>query len=191
MPRRQMAREIEARVATCGSLEGARASLVDDLAAKRWRSEGIWLVGTLGLGVGFKYAATRQPAKYAWNFWALVRDGEIDGYRVEFPDNKTVTAGPLGLTEIDVWSADEEHTAPAPPVQQTAPRRRRGGPPAKFDWHEFYREIITIAHLDGLPERDDLTQHMRDFVAGWSEVPGDSTLREKMAEIYERLARGR
>jgi len=32
---------------------------------------------------------------------------------------------------------------------------------------------------------------MKDFVASWSDGPADSTVREKMAEIYERLARGR
>jgi hypothetical protein len=76
-------------------------------------------------------------------------------------------------------------------VQQMERHANKGGRRPKFDWHEFYREIILIAHFDGLPEREELDRQMKMFVAGWSRVPADNTLREKMAAIYERLARGR
>ena len=179
------------------SREDAREALLDEVEgglrqseAKVWVArevEGCWLCELV-------YDPAHDPPAFdplSPGFWTTARNEEGAG-RAEIVDRAhAVTMGGRQYRSIRLSPLGEEAGNHAVPVQQKEPRVRRGGPPLKFDWHAFYREIVAIAHFDGLPERDELTKHMKDFVASWSDGPADSTVREKMAEIYERLARGR
>jgi hypothetical protein len=179
-----------------------RAGFLDQLKTGLRHSEAkIWVAREVAgrWGPETVYEPAGDPHEYeplSPGFWNAI----LNDPKVAIDDAAhAITAGGYRYMPIRISplrETAEHHAAPAPPpeaaaAQQTTPRSRRGGPPTKFDWHEFYREIIIIADFDGLPERDELTRHMKDFVAGWSEVPGDSTLREKMADIYARQARER
>jgi hypothetical protein len=143
--KRSFAREIEERTAACGSMEAARDAVVDDLAAQRLRYRGTWLEGILFLGVGYEYRAARRPPACAWNYWAMARDGDIDGYRVEFRDDGAVISGPVGLADITVWDPSETTADKVVLGQQQTPAKHPGGAPETYDWEKIHRYVLAIA----------------------------------------------
>ena len=69
----------------------------------------------------------------------------------------------------------------------------RRGRPTKYDWPEFYAEVIVRADLDGLPQTQaELERAMTDWCSeNWGEPPGESTIREKLAPIYNHKRKAR
>lgn len=59
----------------------------------------------------------------------------------------------------------------------------------KFEWEDFWVEVAIRADLDGLPHTQ--ADFNRDMLAWcqnkWDDVPGDSTIREKLGVLYRRL----
>lgn len=78
----------------------------------------------------------------------------------------------------------------APPKR---PSSKKGGRPPKYDWDDFYCEVVRIANgLDGLPEKQgELEKAMLDWCSQhWNTEPGESTIRTKIARIYQKVKPG-
>ncbi len=95
--------------------------------------------------------------------------------------------GDAGLIDDDV-PVDEQTVVPDVIHQ---PRPERGRPP-KYLWDDFWREVVRIADLDGLPETQaELEEVMAQWCEdNWNEQPGTSTIREKIAPCYQRDRQG-
>ncbi len=70
--------------------------------------------------------------------------------------------------------------------------RSRVGRPLEYDWNEFVVEIIRIADLDGLPEKQsELIKQMLYWCEGtWGRQPAESNVKTKISYIYNKLGRG-
>ena len=69
--------------------------------------------------------------------------------------------------------------------------RSRGGRPLEYDWDAFVIEIIRIADLDGLPEKqselkEQLLQWCEDT---WGKQPAESSVKSRISHIYNKLGR--
>ena len=75
----------------------------------------------------------------------------------------------------------------APPPGTIVEQKSKGGRPPKYNWEEFYTEIIVRADLDGLPETQaDLVRDMRGwFIDKLDDCPVDSELKKRIAPIYK------
>ncbi len=62
------------------------------------------------------------------------------------------------------------------------------GRPQKYDWDAFWREIVKVADMDGLPEtKAELVEHMSEWCEiAWGEEPASSVIREKIARLYNK-----
>jgi hypothetical protein len=183
------------------TIEEGREALLRDLADGRRDSEGIrWHDPSRPRGSQPRPPPDYEPISEA--FWQLgieARDGDPqmrDDY-FDFKKNSVwggwgsvsythVRVAPVG--EVSPWrlpiSAMMEST-----VDQPAPRNQGGRPPA-YDWDQFWIQIIAvISSGKDLPKREELTEQMREFVAGWVKVPDDSTVRKKIARLYAHLIR--
>jgi len=72
--------------------------------------------------------------------------------------------------------------SPAEPSPDTNKENR----PPKFNWDQFWLEIVRMAKTaDGLPEDGgELHRHMTDFcVTGFSDPPGAAAIRDKLAML--------
>ena len=81
------------------------------------------------------------------------------------------------------WSKQRAKSAPA-----------RRGAPERFNWHEFYCEVIRIANQsDGLPEKQvELENTMAQWcLAEWGQARSVSTIREKIGPNYREARKGR
>ena len=75
-------------------------------------------------------------------------------------------------------------TPVAPAEQKPVDNINRGS--KKYDWDAFNRETDWIAkRAKGLPDRRELMRRMTLYVAGWRPVPGDSTVRGRIAIWYK------
>ncbi len=77
----------------------------------------------------------------------------------------------------------------------TAPSRiarSRGGRPLEYDWDAFVIEIIRIADLDGLPEKQsELKERMLQWCEDtWGKQPAESSVKSRISHIYNGLGRG-
>ncbi len=69
--------------------------------------------------------------------------------------------------------------------------RSRGGRPPEYDWDAFIIEIIRIADLDGLPDKqselkEQLLQWCEDT---WGKQPAESSVKSRISDIYNGLGR--
>jgi hypothetical protein len=83
-------------------------------------------------------------------------------------------------------NSSQKKTTPTPTTAQR-------GRPEKYNWTEFYVEVIVRADLDNLPESQaELERSMADWCEQkWGIQPGDSTIREKISPIYNHLRKVR
>ena len=81
---------------------------------------------------------------------------------------------------------DEIHD---PPKQS----RAHGGRPPEYDWDAFTIEIIRIADLDGLPDRQsELIDTMLQWCENtWGKQPAESSVKARISQIFNGLGRGR
>ncbi len=76
----------------------------------------------------------------------------------------------------------------------TAPSRNarsRGGRPPEYDWDAFVIEIIRIADLDGLPDKQS---ELKERMLQWFEdtedkQPAESSVKSRISNIYNKLGR--
>ncbi len=70
---------------------------------------------------------------------------------------------------------------------------KRGRPP-KYNWDEFFVEIIRLANgIDGVPEtQSELEATMAEWCLNqWGTEPAESTIRDKISPIYKAIREGR
>jgi len=72
---------------------------------------------------------------------------------------------------------ETKHGASASQASSPARVKAKGGRPAEYDWHGFIIEIIRIADLDSLPERQsELMSRMLDWCnQTWGREPAESS----------------
>ena len=70
--------------------------------------------------------------------------------------------------------------------------RSRGGRPPEYDWNAFVIEIIRIADLDGLPDKQsELKERMLQWCEDtWGKQPAESAVKSRISQIYNALGRG-
>ncbi len=75
--------------------------------------------------------------------------------------------------------------------QAERPQSRIGRPP-EYDWNAFTIEIIRIADLDGLPEKQSelIVQMLEWCEDSWGKQPAESAAKKRISEIYNGLGRG-
>jgi len=71
--------------------------------------------------------------------------------------------------------------------------KKQGGRPPEYDWNAFTIEIIRVADLDGLPEKQvDLIGDMLQWCENtWGRQPAESSVKDRISRIYNGLGRGR
>lgn len=59
----------------------------------------------------------------------------------------------------------------------------------KYNWDEFFAEIVVLADLDKLPStQSELVAHMAEWcLENWKEQPGETWLKARTALIYKHL----
>jgi hypothetical protein len=64
-----------------------------------------------------------------------------------------------------------------------------GGRPRKYNWDDFYIELIRLANNpDGLPERDELNRHMNDWCANnFVKQPEGSQIRNRLYGVLKAI----
>ena len=69
--------------------------------------------------------------------------------------------------------------------------RSRGGRPAEYDWDTFVIEIIRIADMDSLPEKQsELKERMLQWCEDtWGKQPAESSVKSRISNIYNKLGR--
>ncbi len=78
-------------------------------------------------------------------------------------------------------------------TEPPAPSGSQGGRPPEYDWDAFIIEIIRIADLDALPDKQsELIERMLQWCEDtWGEQPSLSVAKERISKIYKGLGRGR
>ncbi len=76
----------------------------------------------------------------------------------------------------------------------TAPSRiarSRGGRPPEYDWDAFTIEIIRIADMDSLPDKQsELKEQMLQWCGDtWGKEPAESSVKKRISHIYNKLGR--
>jgi hypothetical protein len=71
--------------------------------------------------------------------------------------------------------------------------RSRGGRPPEYDWDALTIEIIRIADLDGLPEKQsELKEQLLQWCENtWGKQPAESSVKSRISDIYNGLGRGK
>ena len=87
----------------------------------------------------------------------------------------------------------ESEEADADSSEKVDRHQSRGGRPREYDWDAFVIEIIRIADLDGLPEKQsELIGTMLQWCEDtWGKQPADSAAKKKISQIYNGLGLGR
>ena len=93
----------------------------------------------------------------------------------------------IGLLEQILVELKAPRRIGGAPAEDLKPKNR-GGRLEKYDWRDFYLEVIKIANLDGFSTRDELRRRMIDWITlNWPEQPGDAMLRGKLRKIGDYL----
>jgi hypothetical protein len=80
----------------------------------------------------------------------------------------------------------ETHEPPRPPGKHPGGRR------AKYDWDQFWSEIVRLADQHRLPPREDLHEHMVDWLSTkWPDQPDESEIRKRLSTLYDHMKRPR
>ena len=72
-------------------------------------------------------------------------------------------------------------------AERRHPQKRRVGPPVKYDWDSFLRQVVLIANtLDGLPDtQSELEKTMQSWcVMNWEGCPSITQIRTKISPLY-------
>ena len=71
--------------------------------------------------------------------------------------------------------------------------RSRGGRPPEYDWDAFIIEIIRIADMDALPEKQsELKEELLQWCENtWGKQPAESSVKSRISNIYNKLGRGK
>ena len=71
--------------------------------------------------------------------------------------------------------------------------RSRGGRPTEYDWNAFTIEIIRIADMDSLPEKQsELKEQLLQWCENtWGKQPAESSVKGRISDIYNGLGRGK
>jgi hypothetical protein len=125
-------------------------------------------------GTGIVYSPT-------W-FDRMVCRADLEAH---WPDKWKSTAEQFQRSLLDIVQNEIRNALP-PPRDLL---KHRGGRPSRFDWDLFWIEITRYADTDGLPVRAKLHRHMMNYCAErWGDdAPSDSTVRERLARLYEIL----
>ena len=77
----------------------------------------------------------------------------------------------------------------APKEFRTEKRELVGGRPPKYDWDDFFAEIIVRADLDGLPDNQaTLVRDMASWcIEKWGEQPSESVLKDRTSRIFQHV----
>jgi hypothetical protein len=107
----------------------------------------------------------------------------------ELPVNGRFLFAEIAISTSDLFSKYSPKAVPATKSAALAPEKpspRRAGRPPKYDWDQFYAELIVGADLDGLPATQaELVSQMANWcLENWGEQPADSVLKEKTAAIF-------
>ena len=72
------------------------------------------------------------------------------------------------------------------PGTKTPPNKLRAGRKQKYDWDEFFAELVVRANLDCVPESQaELVREMAQWCLDiWGEEPSESILKAKVRRIY-------
>lgn len=138
---------------------------------------------TSGGGYGLKVLDIGEPSilpQTATDGWIeTILPTEVDFANSQILRNQRVFAAWVSPREL------ERAEIPERPRQTVD----RGGRPAKFRWDEFWFEVCRIANTpDGLPDQREFNKHMLNWASQhWSDPPADSTIRNKIAELYREL----
>ena len=144
------------------------------LLKEKTKSDGGYVLQVLDIGQPF---AELQIASDQWIDSILPRE-------VSFADSQILR----NQIVFGAWVISRQ-----PELEQIPERGRRtvdkGGRPAKFRWDEFWFEVCRIANTpDGLPDQREFNKHMLDWASKhWSDPPADSTIRNKISELYRAL----
>jgi hypothetical protein len=83
----------------------------------------------------------------------------------------------------------------APPSGETKEQgKSRGGRPEEYDWDAMTGEILRIAHLDGLPEKQaDLATKLLDWFGQHfgDELPAESNVKQRVSAFYRSWRRAK
>lgn len=139
----------------------------------------------------------------AQDAWTVMQDGRV---QVRYFQN-----GPGSYLRVDPWGAGgfeiaverEDLVVLQEEVERFEKARGLGtasqhpasgivtvrGPPVRYDWEEFWKEVGYIVYADGLPPTlADLVKRMQDwFAMRGQDAPDDSTLKKKLRPHFHRL----
>ncbi|WP_206931537.1 hypothetical protein [Roseococcus thiosulfatophilus] len=91
--------------------------------------------------------------------------------------------------ELTRFEAAQEEIVPPvsrPAVAVTPPAAVRGAPP-KYDWDEFYCELVVSTQIDGFPESQAaMVRRMVEWFATRNLYPDQSTIKKKVALLWRR-----
>lgn len=118
-----------------------------------------------------QFDASEVPSKFWSQYpfpqsWPVSPDGFSDDYYVKYDDLRTWLDSSLS------------------PQSKLGEKR---GPKPRYDWERFWIEVVRIADLHGLPEKQgDLESKMSEwFIADIDDSPAVSTIREKVGKLYK------
>ena len=128
-----------------------------------------------------------EKAQFEWDEGGTVYSGNVeykdiwirfDDLEREFPTTVNEETNEVGsaLSSTNVVALDRTVT-------------KRGRPP-KYNWDEFYVEIIRLANgIDGVPETQaELEATMAEWCQNnWGTEPAESTIRDKISPIYKAI----
>lgn len=88
--------------------------------------------------------------------------------------------------DLSRWIGEDEGDS-----SNTDPVKKSGGRKPQYDWEAFYVEIAVKADLDSLPETQaELEKAMASWcLDNWEKRPAESTIRSKIAPIYQHSRR--
>ncbi len=87
---------------------------------------------------------------------------------------------------FEIPQIDETFLKASSTLTTSQSKLERRGAPSKYDWEEFFTEIIVLADLDSLPDlQADLEREMAAWCLDkWGKEPSPSTIRRKVNAIY-------
>ena len=97
-----------------------------------------------------------------------------------------------GMTALAIALAASVPVVPQMTAVEPVSPLAKGGRPQEYDWDAFTIEIIRIADLDSLPEKQaHLVSLMLEWCqATWGKEPAESSVKKRISTIYSGLGRG-
>ena len=113
------------------------------------------------------------------DFWLAVKHGT--GSSVDYTNSRGWEAGPGSRGQYVEIQISPRHGSERVLQEQNA---GKGG---RYDWDDFWVEVVRIAALDGLPHQDQLEQRMMDFcLKRWgNRMEVEDTICDKLKRVYD------